>query len=511
MVEKTIIEKSRNAAKYTLIFKTGNQILGGIAIILIVRALSEEEYGVYNLLYSLISLIGVVLSLGLNNVLHRYIPEYYQRGEFIIAHNLYRAVSFIRLVSNIFLLGLVLLLWDDISPLLKLSNYKPYFMLFSVVILIVMQRTLISICLSSYFLQKYYKSIVCISPFIRILGYGYMILYKQDIWYAILTDLIAHLIVFLWLQIIYFRKIPTSQGTIEHLDTAEKERLFQYAFFYNFNEAGSEILSSTTDYFIIAMYMDQFAVGAYSFCVTMTVLIGELLPLRYFIEIIRPALFSTSSSGPTINTTLFFQNCLKVSLIFSIPIFMFLMVSGPDAIAVFFGGKFIEYAPVLCTIFFFFEILSFPTDLIAQLREKANILFYSKIFALYNLIADVILIKYFGIWGAVFATGTATFGKELFIWFFVRKEASFSGMGSFCKKIIIYWAGAAIIIFGATIWIPDPMTRFSFSLLLFSPAFLLQFRCDYFNDHEKKIWFHFSKDVPGLITILKHFKMIPEY
>ncbi|MCG8686812.1 MAG: oligosaccharide flippase family protein, partial [Desulfobacterales bacterium] len=90
MDSKYLIDKSRAAVKFTLIFKTASQLFGGIAMILLVRALSEAEYGIYNLLYSMISLISMVASLGISNTLQRYVPEYYQKGEFILAHHMYR-------------------------------------------------------------------------------------------------------------------------------------------------------------------------------------------------------------------------------------------------------------------------------------------------------------------------------------------------------------------------------------------------------------------------------------
>jgi len=66
-----IKSKATSAVKYTLIFKTLGQISGFIATVLLVRALSENDYGVYNLLYSVIGLIGMVASLGVGNALQR--------------------------------------------------------------------------------------------------------------------------------------------------------------------------------------------------------------------------------------------------------------------------------------------------------------------------------------------------------------------------------------------------------------------------------------------------------
>lgn len=503
-----IIDRSKAAAKHTLVFKTISQIFGGIAAVLIVRALSEAEYGVYNLLYSVIALLGMVASLGISNTLQRYLPEYYQKGEFRLARNLYRTASLLRLFSNTLILGLVLVFWEMVSPLLNLTAYKPLFMLFSLVIFLDMQRSMLDICLSSFFLQKYSKLIGCIFPLTKLIGYGLIIVYDKAILYAILADLLAYVLVFTGLQILYQKKIPSSGGKHETFPAPEKKRVIRYAMFYNLSDAGDGIFNSYFDNFIIMMFMTPTAVGAYSFCITLTTLIGSVLPIHYFKEIIRTAFFSAGSSNRENNATLFFQHTYKIHSIFTIPCLGFLMVFGHDLIQVCFEGKFIEYLPILCTIFFFFEVLAFPAGMVAQLREKADIVLYSKMFAVYNLLADFILIKHFGLWGAVFATGTAILGKKCFIWYFIRKDACFKGMGGFFLKAVSFWVVTSVLLYAATAGITYPWLRLALGGIGFAAAFILQFQCRYFNDGEKKVWGLYSGQNPRLIYILQKFHML---
>lgn len=509
MIPPQQIDQYRSAAQYTLAFKTVSQLLGGIAAILLVRALSETEYGVYHLLYTIISLMGLVISLGISNTLQRFMPEYYRKKEFYLAHTLYRTVSFLRLISNVLVLGLALIFWETVSPILKLSEYKPYFMLFTLIIFLDMQRSMLDTCLSSFFLHKYAKLIGCLFPLIRAGGYALVIFFDKNILYAIMTDLVAYIVVFVALQVLYHRKIPKFGGHHDTFPLSEKKRLTRYAMFYNLNDAGDGLFNSYFDNFIIVMFMNQAAVGAYSFCVTMTVIIGRMLPLRYFMEVLRPALFSSGTMSVDSGNSHFFQHTIKIHSIFTIPCFCFLLIFGTDLVQVFFQGKFIEYVPVLCAIFFFFEVLTFPVGLIAQLQEKADIILYSKIFAVYNLIADIVLIKSFGLWGAAFATGTAVLGKKWFIWWFVRKNASFQGMGNYFMKIIGFWSGATILLYVSSLYISQPWARLVLGMFGFSVAFVLQFQCRYFNEIEKRLWFLFANQKPRFLTILKHLHMLP--
>jgi len=511
-MNKEIKTKTTNAVKHTLIFKTLGQGCSLIATILLVRGLSENDYGIYNLLYSIIGLLGTIASLGIGNTLQRYIPEYYQRGEFKIAHNLFRMTSAIRLVTDASILGFILLFWQEISPVLKLSAYKSYFMLFTLVIILHQQRNMLEICLSSFFLHKYSKSIGLIFSMIKAVGYGMVIFFDKNLWYAISIDLMAYLIVFTSLQVLYFNKIPTLGGSLDSFPKSEKKRVFRYALFYNFNDSGVGLLNADFDNFIIVMFLNPTAVGAYSFCVQIAIQISSLLPLTYLKDVIKPTFFSIGRSPERKNDSiLFFQSLVKANALFAIPAFFFLLLYSDDMIAVFFNNKFIEYSSVLSGIFLFSILNSAPFGTVAQFRERADIVLYSKIFAVYNLIADIILIKMFGIWGAVFATGTATMAKNGFIWYFVKEDAHFKGMATFFLKLLSFWTTLSLVIF---IFTPIPSTQrifqLIFGILLFAVAFFIQFKCNLFEGYEKKFFAEMAAKKPRLTYLLKRLKMIPE-
>ncbi len=510
-MDKNFIKRTNSAIKYTFIFNALSKASGVVAVVLLVRALSEYDYGVYNLLYSVIGLIGMIASFGIGNTLQRYIPEYYQKGEFIIAHNLYRTVSLLRLITNVIILGLALIFWQQIAPIIKLSGYKHYFMLFTLIIFLHMQRSILEICLSSYFLHKYSKGIGCVFPIIKAIGYSLIIFFDKSIWYAIITDLLAYIVVFVSLQIVYFKKIPITRGNLKSFNKDEKRRITRYALFYNFNDAGVGLLASNFDNFILVMFLNPIAVGAYSFCFNLTYLINSILPMTYFMEVIRPAFFSAATSSNNNNSTFFFQNIIKVDSLFSIPCCFFLLMYSHDIISIVFKRKFIEYSSVLTLIFLFQTMSSFafPVELIAQLKEKADIILYSKFFAVYNIIADIVLIKYFGIWGAVFATGTATLGKNLFIWYFVREDAKFRGMGTFFLKIILFWIVISILAYYTKIFVVNELFELILGIVLFIIGFFVQFKCNYFNNDEKKIFVKLSNDNSRVMLCLKILKLLP--
>jgi type IV secretory pathway TraG/TraD family ATPase VirD4 len=98
-----------------VIFRALAQVMSLVTIVVLVRVLSEYDYGVYSLLYTMIAVIGMLFSFGIANTLQRYIPDYYSRGEFHIAHKVQKVSSVIRLFSNISIIFIFIACWKNIG------------------------------------------------------------------------------------------------------------------------------------------------------------------------------------------------------------------------------------------------------------------------------------------------------------------------------------------------------------------------------------------------------------
>lgn len=489
MISKSdITQRGLSAAKYTVVFKGLSQVILIIVNILLVRALSEHTYGVYNLFYSVIALTGMFASFGLPNTLQRYIPEYYARKEFKIAHRLYRMASALRLLSNVIAMGLILIFWEKTAIYLKIETYKYTFMFFVLIILLHLQRQLLEICLEAYFLQKYRHAVSIVFVSMRAVGYAFVILKGKDLWFILVIDLLAYLVTFFGLEIIYRKRIPKKEGQSAYFDKYEKARLVRYATYSNFNDAGVGLLGISSDIFIIAAYLDPVAVGAYAFCNRLSSICQRFSPLNYLLDVIRPFFFSVGTLSDSQKVKGSYQLLLKMNYLFYFPMFFFVSIFGQGIITVLFGGKFVAYSSVLTLVVFFSFLNSFalPMGLVAQLRERADIILYSKIFAGYNIIMDIILINYFGIWGAVLATGSAVLGKNFFVWYFVRNEATFRGTGPYFIIIALYWVSVSSIAICLKYVFLNQIIILITGIILFITAFVGQFRLSPFNKYERK-------------------------
>ena len=336
-----IKQKGVSAAKYTVVFKGLSQFLLLLVNVLIVRALSESSYGVYNLFYSVIALLAVFASMGIPNTLQRFIPEYYAKGEFRIANRLYRMASALRLLSSIILVGLILAFWETTAVYLKIENYKFIFTFFILIIFMHLQRQLLEICLEGYFLQKFRHAISIVFVSLRVIGYSLAILLKGDLFFIVLIDLFAYILSFFGLEFFYHKKIPKDGGQAGHFEKHEKARLIRYASYSNFNDAGVGLLGVSFDNFIIAVYLDPVSVGAYAFCNRLSSICQRLTPANYLLDVIRPLFFAFTELNESGKIRAVYQLLLKINYIFSFPLYAFVAVFGKEIILAIFGGKFI--------------------------------------------------------------------------------------------------------------------------------------------------------------------------
>jgi len=500
----SLAKKSISSAKFTIIFRGLAQVMSLLAIVVLVRVLSQHDYGVYSLLYTAMSVIGMLFSFGIANTLQRFIPDYYSRGEFKIANTIQNIAMLIRLVSNISIIFIFFAFWDNIAPLLKIEQFKEYFFLFTIVIILHFQRGILEVCLTSYFLHKYSQGLSCIFILLKGMGYISALVFSWDLWAILIIDLIASIVVFIGLQLAYWNKIPKDKGTIERIGKRDKKRLIRYAFFYNFNDAGVGLLDSSTDNLFLAFYLNPVAVGAYAFCHKFTFMVGRIMPISYLIEVIRPAFFTQTDRQTDEGINRNFQLMLKLIYLFQLPTLIFICVFAEQLIMVVFDGKFIEYSGVLIAVFLFSVINAFqlPVGLVIQLKEKVEIVLYSKIFAVYNIIANIILIPIWGVWGAVFATGTASLFKNLFVWFFVRREATVFGMSKFFIFLSIYWLTSGFLVLLFIQFIESNFVALMLGIVSFIALLFISGNFLFLNKNEQDFLNHLTSSNQKLKKIL---------
>jgi len=436
-------ERARRSMFHTAAFRIISQCATIIGYVVMVRGMSEHDFGVFHLLYAIIPLISAGASLGLEQVLMRYQPEFLSQNRKPAAAWLVKFVSSARFGINLVVLGLIFASWHVITPLFKLEPYREEFLFFSVLILLYFQFRLLEISLSSHMLHKYSIGMQAGLALIKLAGYAsFTMLGSLSVQNAILTDTLAYGLGFSALYVIH-RRLSAAGPKLHSppLSKEERKRLFRYGLFYNFNDAGTLTLNAKIDNFYIAAILDPIAVGVYSFYLRLSLMVNRVLPIRLFQNVVRPVFFATPQDQAAQRIPAYFTLLLNTSLVVQIPLTAFALSFHTEIVSFIFGDKYISYSWLLplTMLFATLNTIAIPVTLAAQYAERAAIILMSKIFGIYNIIALLALIPALGVYGAVIASGSGSLLKNLFIWWHVRDIARWKNSRSMIFATIGYW------------------------------------------------------------------------
>jgi O-antigen/teichoic acid export membrane protein len=452
--------RARRSLIDTVTFRVLSQVTTALALVIQVRGMSEYDFGIYSLLYTFFPVIGTLLSLGLEQVMQRYQPEYLRAGNKLGAAWLMRTIATGRLVTNILIIVVVLLCWNLVAPLFKLTAYRGMFAIFSLLILLQFQSRILQLALGSHMMHRYSVGSMAMLSVVKLVVYGVLYAtHSLTLEAAIFADILAYACAYASLRIIYNKRclVPEARGRYRP-QPDERKRLFRYGLYNNFNDAGVFLLYSTVDNFFIAAYLDTLSVGIYSFYGRLRQMVVNALPAKQFENIIQPMFFSIPPEQADRNVPRFFSFLLNMNFLLQWPALAFATAYHHEIVQLIFHGKFIEQSwllPVMMGLATL-NVMADPVSLVAQYEEKAHILLLSKLFAAYNILAMFLLVPYLGIYGAALAGGTAQAMKNFFIWWHVRKRAVWINARASLLTSISLWGTVIAICYGLKALFPLP-------------------------------------------------------
>ena len=484
--------RARRSLIDTVAFRLVSQITTPLALVVQVRGMTEKDFGVYSLLYTFIPVIGTLLSLGLEQVMQRYQPEYLRAGNKRGAAWLMRWIALGRLSTNILLVCVVLLCWNLVAPLFKLTPYRGTFALFSLLILIQFQSRILQLALASHMMHRYSVGSTTVLSVIKLITYGALYLtHRFTIEAAIVSDMLSYACAYVMLRYIYNKRclIPEARG--HYVPTPdERKRLFKYGLYNNFNDAGVFLLYSTVDNFFIAAYLDTVSVGIYSFYSRLRQMVVNFLPAKQFENIIQPMFFAIPAEQADRNVPRYFSFLMNMNFLMMWPALALATAYHHEIVQLVFHGKFMERSWLLPVVMAFaiLNVIADPVSLVAQYEEKAHVLLLSKLFAAYNVLAMFLLVPLLGIYGAAIAAGTAQTAKNLFVWWYVRNRARWTNARASILSSIGIWGGAVGLCYVLKTFVPAPaLLQVLMGLVVFVPAALLYIRSPALSTSDREI------------------------
>jgi O-antigen/teichoic acid export membrane protein len=132
----------------------------------------------------------------------------------------------------------------------------------------------------------------------------------------------------------------------------------------------------------------------------------NLLPGRLFDNVVQPMFFAMPPSEADQRAPRHFSLLVDMNLVLWWPALTYATGYHHELVQVIFGGKFIEYSWLLPMVLLFGaqNVMSSPATFVAQYEERAGIILWSKVFAVYNVVALLVLVPAAGVYGAAIAS-----------------------------------------------------------------------------------------------------------
>jgi O-antigen/teichoic acid export membrane protein len=419
--------RARRSLIDTISFRVVSQAATLISYVVMVRGMTKEDFGVLSLLYAFIPVVSTVASLGLEQALRRFQPDYLRAGNAAGAAWLVRFVASARFGANIVLLALIVFTWNHVAPVFKLLPYRAEFLILCVLILIHFQARILEIALSAAMLHRYSVGAMAVVAVSKLVAYSLIVwLDHLTVENVLVVDAVAFLIAYATMRRAYVRfAVVGAAGQVRYRpDAVQRRRLLRYGFFNNFNDAGTLLLNSRVDSFFIAAVLQPLSVGIYSFYTRLVDMTQNLMPTRFFEGVVQPMLFALPPAEADQKLPIYLSFLLNMNLLLLWPMFTYAIICHAEIVQIVFGGKFVEHSYLLPIIaaFALINSIAVPVTLVAQYEEKAGVILLSKVFGAVNVLGMLALLPVFGIVGAVIASGTAQAMKNGFIWWNVRQR-----------------------------------------------------------------------------------------
>jgi len=432
------------------IAKTVVKAATGIFVtVYLTRNLSVDDYGIYNLLLALMLYVSLFSSFGVLNIFQRYIPELHKNEDIFTLKKLVLGGLLLRTVLSATFVCLVIVFSDRTGELLQVDNWLGYFKLFSLGIIFCLEVEMLTVVLTSLFLHKYLAVVNMAYSLIRA-GTIYFVL--RTGWAlpgVLLTEVVAWGAFALVLVYCYYSKFARL-NTVKLKTAFPLKRFFRYGGYCFCNEMGVTILSASTDFFVLSIFLGPVAVGIYAFANRVIQLFSRYLPHVVLLDVIRPAFFTKyAQTGDPRDLERMFNLLIKLAACFLFPAVVGILALGDKMIIYVFGTKYLgALIPLwIVALFTAINVFMMPTGLVLQALEKVQIQLYSKVFAIYNLIADLIVVRPYGVTGIALVTGSAVLFKNLYCFFYARK---YTGLAADWKGLCVILINSALM--GLLLW-----------------------------------------------------------
>lgn len=416
--------------KWIYLSKLATQIIGLFTTVMIVSKLDVDSFGKYSLLLASFVVFQIFSLSSITSVINRYVPEYLELHKITLLKRLVAISALIAILIFSLQFWLLYIFKVQFSAFFNIPDFDKCFFSFGIFCYAFLVQNLLDVLLKSMLLHKRVGKLIILNSMIRL--FLYIIFIKSlNVDGLLLIEAVLAFIYSIQAIVVYTTYVNKLKDTNDTESTFFNKRVFRYGLWSLVNEMGVGVVGKTSDYFIVAAISSPYHLGLYSFSQKVFEVFNKLIPFKDLQTVIRPLFIKKFSSQYSVSDfNKYFKLMVKMLLpIYLIPLFYFIVLGG-NTIRIVFDTKYSE-AYTIIVIFLssnLFLAYFYPLSLFAQLKERVDVMLYSKVVIVYSVVFGILGMKFYGLIGVAVVSLFGDLLKNLIIYYFLRKyqEIKFS-------------------------------------------------------------------------------------
>ena len=429
------------------LIKIVNQGVKGFLGIYIINLLSIEDYGAYTFLLSISVFFYLFSTFGIRSALRRFLPIFMTRTNPII----YFLKIFPLILFTSLLLGASFLLFVDLFPnLFHVKELPKLFTLFLGVIVIQVQIQIIEIIYKSFMLHRFIHLFLMTVSVAKLVTFMVFLNEKLSLEILIYLDFLFLLMYLIPSLVFLINRGKPNRHYAKLEERVLKSRQFRRFSLWSFlQEAGGSIFEVTMDVLIISLFLGATEVAEYGVAVKISSLVFMMIPTVALHDVINPIVFRICSGGRDDILSKIFSLMNKVSIMTALPILILLMFFGRGIIQEVFNGKYDSSFLLLMTVcvFQFLNLFQYSLSTIINALKLPKHFAVTRLFAILNLILNLILIRYCGIIGIALGTGISILLANIYLYRVSKKSISIN-----VDMYIVIWTSIISVLLAVITW-----------------------------------------------------------
>ncbi len=368
--------------------------------VIVVRKLTPEEYGSLSIYKSIVSYMVILCGLGLNISILRFIPELVSTHNFSGLRNLLSKAVIVQFIGLILGGFGILLLQNTISNWFKLdfNSYSPVILF---LVMCFLAKGFVNDSLTAFFKLKNVAFISSLQAAVWILLVASLLYGGLAIKGVLIAEAISYLIVSA-IGAFYLVKHVRGLNLRSPSYGIGKRRVILLSLPTWLNNMMLQFMMQYTEIFFIGYFFTPVLAGQYELGFSTTFLVITFIPMTVhtvFVSAFAEAYSKDKSSLPQLVSGMF-----QILILITVPISCFGLFNASEAVAMFYGSDMAAAGPIAAafSLIHILPMINVPLSMAITAKElNLSTLWLQFVQVVTNLILDFLLIRSFGVYGAI--------------------------------------------------------------------------------------------------------------